>query len=250
MNTIDHSEINRICVYPTASETAQAVADEIISLVKRNPQAAITYPTGETPIPIYSAISKMVAGAEVDFSLSKAFHLDEYYPCDPTESFSFVKYLHEYVFNPFKIPLAQQFTIDGTVKDGRTEALRYEKILQQQMIHLAMLGLGPGGHIGFNERNTPITSRTHVSQLSEETIYRDHVLRNLKTPQKGITQGIATILDAERIFLVAYGKAKGEILKEALYGKITSWCPASALRLDGRKVTIFVDEEAAETLTS
>ena len=109
-------------------------------------------------------------------------------------------------------------------------------------VSLAILGIGPGGHIGFNERNTPFNSRTHLAQLSNETIYRDQIERKQNTPDKALTQGIGTILEAESILMIAYGRNKGVYLNNALYREINPVSPASALRLVGSKVSIIIDE--------
>lgn len=188
-------------------------------------------------------------GEGVNFSNIKAFHLDEYFPCDPKESFSFVKYLYENVFTPLEIPQNQIFTINGLAQDPVEEAKRYEALLSKKPIDLTILGIGPGGHIAFCESGTPFGSITGVIDLSKETIYRDTVERGQKSPGQAITQGISTILSSKKIILNAFGTWHGNVMKDVLYKEISPEIPGSALRTKGEKVTIILDQEAAEAAT-
>lgn len=241
-------DIAKIEVFPTREATALAGAEIICQVVANNPTAAITYATGDTMIPVYEAIKNKIEGGTADFSKTIAFHLDEYYPCSPDEPHSFQRYLQRYVFRLFQIPPEKCFTINGLAQDPQTEAARYNQLLAQQQIDLAILGIGPGSHIAFNEQGTPFDSQTHLATLSQETIRRDQQERGQNTPIYAITQGIANILAAEKILLIAYGSNKGEYLKPALFEPVSVQYPASALRRVGEKVNILIDQQAANTL--
>lgn len=242
---LNHPEIAHIRVFPTREETAQAAAQFIIDLVIHQPDAAITYATGDTMIPVCQNLAEAVERGVVSFAKTKAFHLDEYYPCDSSKPHSFVRYLKELVFDPLQIAEENRFTMNGLTLDPEAEAERYNGLLKRQPINLAILGIGPGSHIGFNERGTLFERETHLARLSSETIIRDQEERGQNTPESALTQGITNILAAEQILLVAYGSQKGEYLKPALYGPITPQVPASALRLEGEKIHLFIDHEAA-----
>lgn len=158
-------------------------------------------------------------------------------------------FLYKRVFNPLNISESNINVLDGSAHDGAREAKRYDDLVSKG-ISIAILGIGPGEHIGFNERHTPFDSRTHVAQLSDETVYRDQIERNQDTPDKALTQGIGTILEEELILMIAYGRNKGIYLNNALYGEINSESPASALRLVGDKVSVIIDESAADVLNT
>lgn len=253
---IEHPEISRICVFPTPEETAQAAAGEIIGLVRANPHANITYATGDTVIPLYESLAKAAKEGRVDFSQTSGFHLDEYYPCGPDINeypHGFVAYLRQRVFAPLGIKKANE--MNGLASDPEAEAKRYDSLLSAQPIDIAILGIGPwsdeeqtGCHIAFNESGTPINQRVHVQILDPVTLMRDRQERGQNSPDRTLTQGIANILEARRIILLAYGEKKGQSLREALFGEIGSQRPASALRLKGHKVTLFIDEAAASQL--
>ena len=236
------SKVHEIVVLATPPDTAKAAVQSILQEVIKYPHIRITHATGETMIPLSDALRAM--GAK--FEEIEAFHLDEYYPYAPTGRFSFVRFLFERFFTPLGVKLDNIYTLNGLAENASVEAIRYEDLLAKRKVGLAILGIGPGGHVGFNEIGTPLDSRTHLQQLSKETIYRDRVERHQDTPQTALTQGIGNILEAERIILIAYGPAKGKILNQALSGEVCTDCPASALRKVGAKVSIFIDKEAAE----
>lgn len=251
-----HTEIRQIRVYKTPQEASQEAAEEVVKLVQSKPEAAITYATGDTMIPLYEELAKNVKEGKVNFMQTKGFHLDEYYPCGPDLKiypYSFVGYLRRRVFGPLGIKNA--YEMNGLADDGESEARRYEQLLKTQPINLAIVGTGPwseetktGCHIAFNESGTPFDSRTHLAQLNKVTVERDRIERCQDTPDKALTQGIANILEAEQIVLLAFGEGKGRSLHQALYGKIGFQRPASALRLEGHKVTLFIDGAAASQL--
>jgi glucosamine-6-phosphate deaminase len=253
---IIHPEIGQIRVYPTPEEASLAASEEIANLVNKNPEAAITYATGNTMVQLYKDLATVVESGKIDFSKTTAFHLDEYYPCGPDINeypYGFVAYLRQLVFNPLKIGTVNEF--NGLAEDPEVEAARYENLLNAQPINLALVGTGPwsdekgtGCHIGFNESGTPFDSRTHVAELSSVTIARDRVERRQSSPDKSFTQGIGNILEAEKIIFLAFGEDKGVSLRQALYGEIGPQRPASALRLAGSKVTMYIDEAAARWL--
>lgn len=243
-----HPEISNIRIFQSSEHASLAAAQFISDIIRHNPTAAITYATGETMIPVYSALAKMVGHGEVDFSKTKAFHLDEYHPCNPDSPHSFARYIRERVFEALGISEENRFLMNGLVKNPKTEASRYNFLLKKEKIDLAILGIGPGSHIGFNEKGTSFDKETHLANLSQETIDRDRIERGQNTPEHAITQGISNILSAKKILLLGYGSKKGSYLGAALTGSITPDIPASALRLVGDKVSVFIDNEAARSL--
>ncbi|HCM82633.1 MAG: Glucosamine-6-phosphate deaminase [Candidatus Gottesmanbacteria bacterium GW2011_GWA2_42_16] len=249
-----HPEIARIEIFRSKEETALAAAGAIALVVEQNPTATITFATGNTMVPVYKELAKLVERGEVDFSRTTAFHLDEYYPADPDkEDFSFVRYLRELVWKPLHIGTV--FELNGLAKDGVAEAKQYDKLLRSHPVDLAILGIGPwsdktqtGCHVAFNESGTPFDMGGHLAQLDVTTIQRDQVDRGQASPGMALTQGIGNILEARSILLVAYGEDKGQSLRQALTQEISPQRPASAIRMVGDKVTIFGDFAVGKVL--
>jgi glucosamine-6-phosphate deaminase len=254
VTTIAHPEIRNIFVYPSAKDTACAAAHFIASVVRNDPRAVITYPTGQTMIPVYRELAGIARKEGIKFSDTTAFQLDEYYPLGAdADAYSCITFLYDHVVRPLDIQTVH--TIDGTASDASFEADRFNAKLNSLPVTLTILGIGPwsessgtGCHIAFNESGTPFDSQTHVAKLDSTTVYRDRKERGLHTPATAITQGIQNITDSGQILVVAYGKEKGTVLARALYGQISPAVPASALRLVGNKVTVVIDDEAGSVV--
>jgi len=218
------------------------IVNEVCDLVKDKKNAIITFATGNTMVPVYQSLAK----TSVDFSEVTAFHLDEYYPCSPDVDYSFVRYLQNLVISPLKIKKFHK--MNGLALDSQIETTRYENLLKNNPVDLAILGIGPwdettntGGHIGFNEAGTDFSSRVHLANLSTTTVSRD-LSRGQNSPSQAFTQGIGNILEAKKIILIATGASKIKPVSEALFGPILFACPASALQNHG-DVTFFLDFE-------
>lgn len=235
----------RICVSPTEAQTAIFAAHSIINIPINKPDATVTFATGNTMVQPYAELARLTATMGVRWSDIRMNHLDEYGGASANDPESFARYLRERVTVPLGIINAH--FMNGTADNLEHEAARYESLLTPA--DLVILGIGPGGHIGFNEPQTPFDSRTHVVQLSEETVSRDTARGQTKRTH-AITQGIGNITEAAQILLIAYGKQKAEYLRPVLYNDITPDCPASALRLPGvgPKVSLLLDCEAAAWL--
>jgi glucosamine-6-phosphate deaminase len=123
--------------------------------------------------------------------------------------------------------------------------LNYEETIRKAGgIDLLLCGIGPNGHLAFNEPGAPANSRTRMVDLAQSTIEGlRETFRNEEPPRQAVTVGLATILDSRRIFLLASGRSKAEILARALHGPVTPEVPASILQLH-HDVTVLADQAA------
>lgn len=244
MHRIPHTDIAAIVVFDTKEEAALVVAQHILRVVRKKPQVTISFATGNTQIPVYANVVRLTHQENIDWHGVRVFHLDEYWPCQESKPYSFVRYLKTYLFNPLGLTQHQCFFIKGMAPDPEKEAARYDALLSQFPRDLTHLGLGPGGHIGYNEQGTRFDARVHFQKLSAETVHRDHIERKQNSPETAITQGIANILESKEITLAAFGEKNGRMFKDVLYGPISPSCPATALRTVGSKVTLYTDQDA------
>jgi glucosamine-6-phosphate deaminase len=231
-------------------EASLISADLIANVIQDNPEATITYATGNTQVLVY----KNLVEKSLDFSRTTAFHLDEYYPCGTGEKYpyGFVNYLRERVFEPLKI--GNVFELNGMADNPEDEALRYDKLLSLHPRDLTILGIGPwseekqsGCHIAFAESGTPFETRVHVAKLDPLTVARDRQERGQDSPDRALTQGPANIMESKKIILNAFGD-KSLAIRETLYGEIGIQRPSTILRTQPEKVTIVLDEESARLL--
>lgn len=234
---------------------SQQAAEDISTLIheglKANNHFVLGLATGATPMGMYRHLVPMLARFSDDLSGLHTFNLDEYYGLTQENKNSyyaemmaqFWKPLHE-LNRTFKIEHAN---IPNTeAKNAETECAHYEeKIKKAGGIDLQILGIGTNGHIAFNEPGSAGDSRTRVVDIAEETIkvnaekfFNGDIS---KVPRHAISMGIGTILEAKKIFLLASGPSKKDILLETLaHSTPTEKNPASFLH-NHQDVTIYTD---------
>lgn len=238
---VDHPEFKGIFVLPTRDEAARFAAEKILELVKSKPDAAITWPSGQQGNDVIDHVVKQAKERGISFADVQHFHLDEYFPIDPTHPDSFRKNLRERLFCPLDIKADHIHEIHANPgSDGNKVAQDYENEINKYGMDLVLHPIGPDGHMAFDEAGTPRDSITHLTPLSEKTVHRDRVIRKLNSPDHAITQGIATISNAKRILFVNFSTDYQEDMKAALYGPIGEHNPSSLLRNVGKKVEVII----------
>lgn len=196
--------------------------------------------TGSTPLELY----KLISESDLDFSQASSVNLDEYVGLKPTDPQSYHYFMQEHLFDakPFK----ESFFPDGTNPDAGAVTREYDRILARHPIDLQVLGIGRNGHIGFNEPGTTFDSHTHRVALTPSTI--DANARFFDQPEQvpryAYTMGIASIMAAKRVILLAFGKEKAAAIRASLLGPVTPDVPASVLQRHPN-VTVVLDVAAA-----
>lgn len=231
-----------------AEAAGEAVATSIAELVRDKPDAVIGVATGSSPEPVYTALARL-ARAGADFSRVRWFALDEYLGLPAGHPQSYRVFLEQHLIEPLGLDAAQLFVPDGTAADPDAAAAAYERGIAEAGVDLQILGIGENGHIGFNEPGTPFTAVTHRATLDAST--REANARFFddvdEVPRECLTQGLATILRADRIELIACGPRKAEAVATAVRGPVTTECPASILSTHPR-VRFTLDPAAAAVL--
>ncbi|MDG3132230.1 glucosamine-6-phosphate deaminase [Streptococcus suis] len=201
--------------------------------------------TGSSPLEFYKAIRE----SDVDFSQLISVNLDEYVGLDENSDQSYAYFMKQQLFNVK--PFSHSYLPNGLAEDIEIEIIRYNQVLRDYPIDFQILGIGRNGHIGFNEPGTPFNGETHLVDLAPSTIEANS--RFFKTidevPKQAISMGIANIMAAKTIVLMAYGVEKAEAIKATVEGPITEEVPASILQRH-ENVVLIVDEAAASKLSS
>lgn len=237
-----------VVIVPDAARAGAIVADEIVALIRRRPDAVLGLATGSTPLPVYEALHGRIDG--VDVSQVRGFALDEYVGLDPAHPESYRSVITREVVEPLGLDPDRIRTPDGSLAGIEHAGEDYEAAIEAAGgVDLQILGVGTDGHIGFNEPGSSFASRTRVKTLTRRT--REDNARFFDTvdevPRHCITQGIGTILRARHLVLLAFGEGKAAAVAGAVEGPVTASLPGSAIQLHPH-VTVVVDEAAASCL--
>ncbi len=231
----------------SAEEAGAIVARAITALIDEKPDAVLGLATGSSPLPVYKALAQ--SGA--DFSRARGFALDEYVGLDPAHPESYRSVITREVVEPLGLDPALVHVPPGALDGVETAGARYEAMIREAGgVDVQLLGIGSNGHIAFNEPGSPLDSRTRREELTERTrLDNARFFDSLEdVPHACMTQGVGTILEAKRIFLLAWGEGKAAAIRDAVEGPISSDCPASALQ-GHPNVTFLLDEGAASLLS-
>lgn len=242
----------RILILPDAASVGLHAAHVIAAPVRANPEAAIGLAAGATPVAAYAELVRAHTAGEIDLSRIRVFGLDEYLGIAPDHPAGCTIVLRRRLIDPLGIPEARVHLLAGLpVADAAARAAAHERaIAAAGGIDLQILGLGVNGHIGFNEPGSSLAGRTGPVALRAATraVNRPPFAAcGEETPATALTMGIATILAAKRILLLATGAAKADAVAKLAEGPVSAMTPASALQLHP-DATVMLDEAAAAKL--
>lgn len=241
-------------LYEDSDQGSLAVAAEIAELIRKRQEegknAVLGLATGSTPVKVYDELIRLHRQEGLSFRNVITFNLDEYYPMEPDALQSYVRFMKEHLFNHIDIPEENIHIPSGTIPKEEIAAWceQYEeKIRAAGGIDIQLLGIGRTGHIGFNEPGSRPDSRTRLITLDGVT--RKDAASNFfgeeYVPRNAITMGVATILEARRILLMAWGEGKASIIRESVEGEVRESIPATYLQ--NHDNTLFVLDAAAAT---
>lgn len=254
-----HAQRERIeCrVFRHPDDACAAVAHHIAQQVRRRHQegrpCVLGLATGSSPVAVYEELVRLHRQEQLSLANVVTFNLDEYYPMQPEELQSYVRFMREHLFDHVDIPESQIHIPDGTLPIEQVDAFcrAYERrIADAGGIDIQLLGIGRTGHVGFNEPGSSRSSRTRLITLDRVTrldaasdfFGEEHV------PRRAITMGVGTILDARQIMLLAFGEHKSAIVADAVEGDVTSAVAASYLQ-QHPDAAFYLDRAAADALS-
>ncbi len=231
----------------TPKEVSILAADVMTDVLKSKKNAVLGLATGSSPVPMYQELIRRCAAGEISFEDVRTVNLDEYVGLSPEHDQSYAYFMSDNLFNHVNIKKENTNLPNGLAEDPAAECARYDAVVASMGgVDIQLLGIGNNGHIAFNEPCDHFSKGTVLVELTDSTIdansrffaSRDDV------PTKALSMGIAQIMEAEKILMIATGKAKAECLYAAFFGDITPQVPASALQLFKGEVVVCADEEA------
>lgn len=259
LNLLEETRFEKlpVTVYHNQYEASLVVAQRIAKLITSNNTThkltILGLATGASPVRVYEELIRLYKQEGLSFKNVITFNLDEYFPMLPNAAQSYVRFMHEKLFNHIDIHPNNIHIPNGNIpaEEVAEFCMDYEKkIAEYGGIDLQLLGIGRTGHIGFNEPGSAPNSGTRLVTLDNLT--RKDAAKDFNgkenVPKKAITMGIGSIFKAKEILLLAWGDKKADIIKKAVETDINANVPATFLQLSNQ-VEFILDEAAASSLT-
>ena len=233
------------------NDLSRKAANIISAQVILKPESVLGLATGSSPLGVYRQLILWYEKGDLDFAEATSVNLDEYrgLPADNEQSYHY--FMHQNFFDHINIDPARIHIPDGMAADPEAECRRYDQLIADLGgIDLQLLGLGPNGHIGFNEPGEAFELETHCVNLTPATIEANKRFFDGNedlVPKQAYTMGIKTIMQARKVLVVANGLAKAKAVKAVVSGPVTPECPGSILQMHPDCILV-ADEEALSLL--
>ena len=245
----------RIVIKETRKDTGKWTADYIIKKIKAfNPTAdkpfVLGLPTGSSPMPVYEEWIKMYKAGDISFKNIVTFNMDEYVGIPEDHSESYHSFMYNNLFNHIDIPKENINILNGNAPDLEKECRDYEsRINEYGGIELFLGGIGPDGHIAFNEPGSSLASRTRVKTLSYDTIQANSRFFDgnmSKVPTQALTVGVGTVMDAKEVVIIITGFNKARAVREVIEGGVSHMWTISMLQLHEHAIIACDDPATME----
>ena len=235
--------------YDTVSKWAAAYVARQINKFKPTPKKpfVLGLPTGSSPVGMYKELARLNKLKKVNFANVVTFNMDEYVGIPEKHPQSYHSFMWTNFFNHINIKKSNVNILNGNAKNLQAECDRYErKIKKYGGIELFVGGIGPDGHIAFNEPGSSLASRTRIKTLTEDTAIANSRFFGgdvNKVPKTALTVGVATVMDAKTVMIIVSGHNKAHALQQAVEFGVNHMWTLSCLQLHPHG--IIVCDEAA-----
>ena len=246
----------RLIIKPDYDRMSVYAADYVINRINEHNKRSdrpfvLGLPTGSSPIGMYRELVKAVSEGRVSFRNVVTFNMDEYVGLPEEHSESYHSFMHRHLFDHIDCPKENIHILNGNADDLMKECADYEKAIESYGgIDLFVGGIGPDGHIAFNEPFSSFSSRTRIKTLTKDTRLANSRFFGGNpddVPQCALTVGVATVMDAREVLILCNGHNKARALYAAVEGPICQAWTISALQNHPRGV-IVCDENATDEL--
>lgn len=207
-------------------------------------------PTGSSPIGMYNELAELNRRGKVSFRNVVTFNMDEYVGLPKDHPESYHSFMWKHLFGRIDIPKENVNILDGNAPDLAAECAAYEeRIRQRGGIHLFVGGIGPDGHIAFNEPSSSLASRTRMMSLTYDTIVANSRFFDgdiNKVPKTALTVGVGTVMDAQEVLIIVNGYNKARALRHAIEESVNHMWTISALQMHPNGIIVCDDAATME----
>jgi glucosamine-6-phosphate deaminase len=249
----------RIIIEPSSDAMSKWAAIYIINKINKfkptqKKPFVLGLPTGSTPIGTYKQLVQFYKQGKVSFKNVVTFNMDEYIGLPITHPESYYYFMHHHLFDHIDIPKKNVNILNGNAPDLEKECERYEeKIKALGGIKLFMGGIGPDGHIAFNEPGSSLNSRTRVKTLTYDTIKANsRFFENdiKKVPKTALTVGVGTVMDSDEVMILISGYGKAHALKQCVEKGVNHFWTVSMLQLHKHGIIVCDEDSTMELKVS
>lgn len=240
----------RVIIQRNSAGVAKWAADYVAARINGAPAGrpfVLGLPTGSSPLGMYRRLIEMNHAKQVSFANVVTFNMDEYVGLPKEHQQSYYRFMWDNFFSHIDIPAKNVHILDGMAPDLIAECAAYEEKIQKAGgIDLFVGGIGPDGHIAFNEPGSSLSSRTRMKTLTMDTkIANGRFFENdpAKVPSTALTVGVGTVMDAREVLVLANGQNKARALRHAIEEGVNHMWTISCLQLH-QKGIIVCDEDA------
>jgi len=231
-------------------ELSGFAATDISDAIKNKPSLVLCLASGDTPKLTVELLVKKLIEEKVDHSKITFIGLDEWVGLPPTNTGSCHYFFQNKLIEPLQLKSSQYFLFDALAGDLKNECVKMDKVIDERKgIDIMLVGIGMNGHIGFNEPGSSFDNLSHVIGLDEITKSVGQKYFNEQVElEKGITIGFKHLLNAKKVFLMANGSKKAEVIRTTVEGPLTEDFPASIMQRHENGF-VLIDDEAASLLS-
>lgn len=238
----------KVIIAENGAAAAKAGADIIEKIVRENPSCTLGLATGSSPVAMYKELSRRCSEEGLDFSKVSSVNLDEYVGLDGTHDQSYRYFMNDNLFDHINIDKANTYVAKGT-GDIEANLKEFNEVLDKSDVAIQVLGVGPDGHLGFNEPGATLYDGAHEEILDDSTIEANKRFFASKeeVPTHAVTMGMGNIMRAQRLLMVIGGNKEEAATKLLIEDKIDPMCPATFMRMH-RDATVIIEKELADKI--
>ncbi len=238
----------KVIVCENYEAVSKAGADIMEKIVREKPDCTIGLATGSSPVGMYKELARRCKDEGLDFSKIHSVNLDEYVGLEPTHDQSYRYFMDDNLFNHINIDKANTYVAKG-VGDADKNLKEFNEVLDKADIEIQVLGVGPDGHLGFNEPGDVLYDGAHKEVLDESTIdanarffaSRDDV------PRYAFTMGMGNIMRAKKLLMIVNGDKRDAMTKLLIEDKLDPKCPCTFMRMH-RDATVILEKKLADEI--
>ncbi len=238
----------KVIVAENYSEQSRLAADVIEKIVREKPDCCLGLATGSSPVGMYQELARRCHEEGLDFSRVCSVNLDEYIGLEPTHDQSYRYFMDSNLFDHINIDKKNTYVAKGT-GDVEANIREFNEVLAKSDVDVQVLGVGPDGHLGFNEPGDFLVDEAHKEVLDESTIDANarFFANRDEVPRYAVTMGMGGIMRAKRLLLIISGNKVDAARQLLIEDRITTRCPATFMKLH-RDATVILTKELADKI--